>query len=191
MDKNQLAIRIKQLRKQKGMSQELLADESGLSLRTVQRIENGESNPTGDSLKKLSNALNVNPDELIDWSIKEDPKFLTNLNLSALTFLVFPLLGILIPFVLWIPKKGKVKRLNQLGRELINFQITWTLALFLIPILLFLVSKMELIAGLSFSSFIAYVIVLYIFNLILIMLNTIRIGNNKSAIYRPQLPFLK
>ncbi|WP_115461307.1 helix-turn-helix domain-containing protein [Winogradskyella aurantiaca] len=191
MDKNQLAIRIKQLRKQKGMSQEFLADESGLSLRTVQRIENGESNPTGDSLKKLSNALNVNPDELIDWSIKEDPKFLTNLNLSALTFLVFPLLGILIPFVLWIPKKGKVKRLNQLGRELINFQITWTLALFLIPILLFVVSKMELIAGLSFSSFIAYVIVLYIFNLILIMLNTIRIGNNKSAIYKPQISFLK
>ena len=191
MDKSQLAIRLKELRTQKGMSQEFLADESGLSLRTIQRIENAESNPTGESLKRLANALNVNPDDLIDWSIKEDTKFLTYLNLSALTFLVFPLLGTLIPFVLWIPKKGKIKHVNPLGRALINFQITWNLALFLIPILLFIVSKMHLIVGLSLSTFIAYVLALYVFNLIMILLNTLRISNNKAAIYRPQIPFLK
>jgi len=65
-------MRLKELRNQKGMSQEVLADISGLSLRTIQRIENGETNPTGESLKRLSNALNVNPDELIDWAIKDD-----------------------------------------------------------------------------------------------------------------------
>lgn len=67
MDKNYLAIRVKELRNQRGMSQEFLAEESGLSLRTIQRIEKGESNPTGESLKRLANALNVSPDELIDW----------------------------------------------------------------------------------------------------------------------------
>ncbi|MGK0236126.1 MAG: transcriptional regulator with XRE-family HTH domain, partial [Psychroserpens sp.] len=35
-----LAKRVKELRKRNGMSQELLAENSGLSLRTVQRIEN-------------------------------------------------------------------------------------------------------------------------------------------------------
>ena len=92
MDNNYLALRVKELRNQKGMSQEFLAEESGLSLRTIQRIEKGESNPTGESLKRLANALNVSPDELIDWSVKEDKKYLTYLNLSALLFLVFPLL---------------------------------------------------------------------------------------------------
>ena len=66
MSKNYLSKRLKELRNQKGMSQETLAEESGLSLRTIQRIENGRSNPTGDTLKRLSNALNVTPDELID-----------------------------------------------------------------------------------------------------------------------------
>ena len=47
MNKNHLAIRLKELRNQRGMSQEVLADESGLSLRTIQRIENGSTNPTG------------------------------------------------------------------------------------------------------------------------------------------------
>lgn len=41
------------------------SEKSGLSLRTIQRIENGESERTGDTLKRLSNALDVNPDELI------------------------------------------------------------------------------------------------------------------------------
>jgi len=95
MDKNHLAQRVKELRNQKGMSQEILAEASGLSLRTIQRIENGETNPAGDTLQRLSAALNVNPDELIDWSVKEDRSYLVFLNLSALTFLFFPLLGIL------------------------------------------------------------------------------------------------
>ena len=124
MNKNHLAIRLKELRNQKGMSQEVLADESGLSLRTIQRIENGETNPTGDSLKRLSNALNLNPDELIDWSIKEDKRYLTFLNLSTLTFLFFPMLGILVPFILWTSRKGKIKNINKLGKDLINFEIT-------------------------------------------------------------------
>lgn len=191
MDKSELAIRLKELRTQKRMSQEFLAEESGLSLRTIQRIENGKSNPTGESLKRLSNALNVNPDELIDWSIKEDNKYLIYLNLSALTFLVFPLLGILIPFVLWTSKKGKIKHINQLGRRLINFEITWTLALFAIPILLFTLSKLSLMDGISLSTLFIYIALLYGFNLISILFNTVRISNEKQAIYSPQIRFLK
>lgn len=191
MDKSELALRLKELRTQKRMSQEFLAEESGLSLRTIQRIENGKSNPTGESLKRLSNALNVNPDELIDWSIKEDNKYLIYLNLSALTFLVFPLLGILIPFVLWTSKKGKIKHINQLGRRLINFEITWTLALFAIPILLFTLSKLSLMDGISLSTLFIYIALLYGFNLISILFNTVRISNEKQAIYSPQIRFLK
>ena len=93
MDRNYLSKRLKELRNQRGLSQELLAEDSGLSLRTIQRIENSETKPTGETLKRIANALNVNPDELIDWSIKEDHKFLIFMNLSALTFIFFPVLG--------------------------------------------------------------------------------------------------
>lgn len=191
MDKTQLAIRVKGLRTQKGMSQEFLAEESGLSLRTIQRIENGESNPTGESLKRLANALNINPDELIDWSVKEDKKYLTFLNLSALTFLFFPLLGILIPFILWTSKKGKIKNINRLGSALINFEITWTILLFFSPVLLYIISKIGLIENLTLSIFFVVIGLLYLFNMISVLINAIRINNEKHVIYQPQIRFLK
>ncbi|MCD2259516.1 helix-turn-helix domain-containing protein [Psychroserpens luteolus] len=191
MDRNQLAKRLKELRNQKGMSQEFLAEESGLSLRTVQRIENGESNPTGESLKRLSDALNVNLDELIDWAIIEDNKYLNYLNLSALTFLFFPLLGILIPFILWTSKKGKIKNINTLGKDLINFEITWTILLFFTPLVAFIISKIGLAKHITLSTFFIIIGLLYAINLISILLNTIRISNEKDVIYRPQIRFLK
>jgi transcriptional regulator with XRE-family HTH domain len=191
MNKNHLAIRLKELRNQKGLSQEVLADESSLSLRTIQRIENGETNPTGDTLQRLSNALNVNPDELIDWSIKEDNKYLTFLNLSALTFLFFPMLGILVPFILWSSKKGKMKNINRLGKDLINFEITWTLTLFFIPFLIFLFTKIGLLESLTLSIIFTIIGVMYLINLIFILINALRINNEKEVIYFPQIKFLR
>jgi transcriptional regulator with XRE-family HTH domain len=186
-----LSARVKELRNKKGMSQEVLAEESGLSLRTIQRIENGDSNPTGDSLKRLSNALDVNPDELIDWTIKEDKNYLIFLNLSALTFLFFPMLGILVPFILWTSKKDKIKNINKLGKDLINFEITWTILLFLIPFLFFLISKTSFLESLSLSDIFMITGSVYLFNLILVLLNTLRISNNRDVMYYPQIKFLK
>jgi transcriptional regulator with XRE-family HTH domain len=191
MNKSYLSKRLKELRSQKGMSQEALSYDADLSLRTIQRIENGETNPTGNTVKRLSNALNINPDELIDWTIKEDRKFLIHLNLSALTFLFFPLLGILIPFILWTSKKDKIKDINTLGKQLINFEITWTILLFFIPILLFLISKSKLIENFSLSLIFTVTGCMYLFNLILILLNTFRLSNKKNVMYFPKLNFLR
>lgn len=191
MNKNNLSIRLKALRNQKGISQEVLAELSGLSLRTIQRVENGETNPTGDSLKRLSNALNINPEELIDWAIKEDNKYLTYLNLSALTFLFFPILGILVPYIMWASKKGKIKNINYLGTNLINFEITWTIILFFIPLLMFLFSRLGLLEDLSLNIIFIVIGFMYLFNLILILTNTLRISNEKNIIYKPQIKFLK
>lgn len=191
MNKNQLGLRIKELRKQKGMSQELLAEESGLSLRTIQRIEKDQTNPTGESLRRLSNALNVSPDELIDWSMKEDKRYLTFLNLSALTFLLFPLLGILIPFILWTSRKGKIKNINKLGKDLINFEITWTLLLFIFPFLWLLMAKIGLLENLTLSTIFIIVGVMFFINLIFILLNTLRINNENEVKYNPKIKFLR
>ena len=89
MKNRETAKRIKELRNRRGFSQEELSIKSGLSLRTIQRIENCETEPLGDSLKRISSALNINPEELIDWTIKEDRGYLKVLNLSALTLYSF------------------------------------------------------------------------------------------------------
>src|SRR5689334_17972688 len=105
----ELQKRVKDQRIRLGLSQEELAEKTGLSLRTVQRIENGESVPRGDTLRRLSIALQSSPDELIDWQVQEDKNVVTILNLSQLGFVAFPILGIIIPLAIWILQKDKTK----------------------------------------------------------------------------------
>ncbi len=87
MKNTETSVTIKKIRNRLGFSQEELAEKSGLSLRNIQRIENGETNPLGDSLKRIAHAFNVKPDELIDWTIQEDNVYLKILHLSSLTLI--------------------------------------------------------------------------------------------------------
>ena len=187
--KKDLAKRVKDLRKKNGITQELLAENSGLSLRTVQRIENGETQPTGDSIKRLSSALNVTPNELIDWQIIEDSKALLLLNLSQLGFIAFPLLGILIPLIIWTSKKDKIKDVDYVGKSILNFQISWTLLLFLLVIGLFIISKFELI-NISFAGILITISAIYFLNFLVVISNTFRYHNGKSVKYISVFHFL-
>lgn len=75
MENQNLAQGVKELRKRKALSQDELAKNAGLSLRTVQRVENGETIPTGETLKRLAAVLEVTPNELMELpSEKEAPK---------------------------------------------------------------------------------------------------------------------
>ena len=190
MKNKDLAKRVKELRKRSGISQELLAENSGLSLRTVQRIENGETQPTGDSIKRLSSALNVTPNELIDWQIIEDNNILLLLNLSQLGFIAFPLLGILIPLILWTSKKDKIKDVDYVGKSILNFQISWTLFLFLIVIAIFITTKFELSKNISFADILITFSGMYFLNFVVVIFNTLRYHNGKSIKYKPTFQFL-
>lgn len=64
METKNLGQRLKALRATRGMSQEYLAETSKVSLRTIQRIENNESEPTGETIKRIANALDVPLTEL-------------------------------------------------------------------------------------------------------------------------------
>lgn len=69
MENQNLAQRVKELRKTIALSQEELSKKAGLSLRTVQRVENGETIPTAETLKRLALVLNVAPKELTEFLI--------------------------------------------------------------------------------------------------------------------------
>lgn len=200
--KNTLGQKIKELRAQKGYSQEQLANLTELSLRTVQRIENGETEPRGDSLIRLANAFGVTPNDLIDWQEQEDRGFLAFMNLSALSFIVFPLFGVIIPLALWIFKKEKIKDVNVVGKKLLNFQITIGLFLYVwyaIPVVnLFLKIRSmqnEGIIGPPTSGIMPLMVFLglafYLFNIVMIIVNAMRSYKTGEVFYRPAIRFLK
>lgn len=185
-----LASRIKELRSRNGFSQEELSEKTGLSLRTIQRIENGETEPRGDSLKRIAMIFGVSPDEISDWQIVEDKNILTMLNLSQLGFLAFPLLGIIIPMAIWILKKEKVKGVNRLGISILNFQITWTIVLCVIYIGSMIRFMLPMRLPLSIFGIFG-VITLYVINLLLIVSMTIKHLREKEIEYKPSFKFLR
>ncbi len=199
MKKTQLGQRIRFHRSRNGFSQELLAEEAGVSLRTVQRIESGEAGPRGDTLKRLAKAMNLTPDELLDWTVQEDRGFLLALNLSALGFILFPLVGVLLPMLMWLSKKDQIRGVDQTGKELMNFQISWTLFFFagLIAGFIWLVGLiqqpvnpdfglMRLAVGLNWG----FIGLMYLYNIILILANAARINKGKKVRYFPKVTFM-
>jgi len=57
-------VSIKDFRIKQGLTQQQLADEAGVTLRTIQRIENGEVKPSLHSLNSLGRVLNADFSEL-------------------------------------------------------------------------------------------------------------------------------
>ena len=60
------SIRLATVRKDKGLSQEQLATAAGISRITVARLEAGKASPTLKTLERLSSALGVPVNELIE-----------------------------------------------------------------------------------------------------------------------------
>jgi len=208
------AEKIKQLRKAKGYSQEKLAQESGLGLRTIQRIEKGDSQARGETLNLLANALNVPLTNLLEekTTIKTADNYsgyLLALHLSPLSILLFPFLNVLVPWVLWTSKRKKSEKVNQEGKKVLNFQLT----LALIFILIFLGSIISLMLRMknwevdSFGAggliagtvgpmdifFYLYVFgaFLYAYLICFAVVNAIKSSKQKKTKYFPAIRFLK
>jgi transcriptional regulator with XRE-family HTH domain len=65
-----LGIHIRQIRERKNLSQQNLADISDLPKTTIGRIERAEMNTTIKTLVKIANALEIEPKELLNFTIK-------------------------------------------------------------------------------------------------------------------------
>ncbi len=135
-----IAEKLKHFRYINCLSQEKLAETSGISIRTIQRIEEGKSVGSGYTINALTKALNINSTDLVN-SVSQNTLPVSNnasklkiLNFSAITMLVIPLANIFIPaYIYW--KNRDDEKVKDIGSKIVSFQIFWTLATLLISII--------------------------------------------------------
>jgi len=195
MSKITISEQIRSLRKSKGLSQESLAEDACINLRTLQRIETGNAIPRGETLRLLAQALGVSIEELsmlADASnvpTEEDQGFLKLMNLSALTLWFIPFGNILVPLALWIFKKDAIKGVRELGKRILNFQITWSLITYgLGLIIMFFMLK----GSVFVHPFImmAGMLLLYFINSILVITTNRRITRGEEDVYTYSLKII-
>lgn len=79
--KSNLGIRIKELRKQRRLSQEKLAELVDISQNALSYIETGDNFCSADTLEKIITALEIDPQELFDFGhFKSNDELLNEIN---------------------------------------------------------------------------------------------------------------
>lgn len=138
-------------RNQMGLTQQEVAAAAQVTVRTIQRIENGESTPRKYTLKLIATALHI-PFEELNSLVEEIPEttvdaeeakvtnpqsssatdddvnFLKLLCLSCFSYLLIPYVHFLIPVYL-LKKRGEAKpAVLRFARRVIQNQIAWVIA---------------------------------------------------------------
>jgi len=171
-------------REKQNLTQEELADKSGVSVRTIQRIEAG-SKPKGHSLNVLAQALNVNKNQLTEEGNETsfDYKLTKLINLSSLPFVIIPLANIAIPLLIMYYKK----EVNSLTKQVVSVQILWTILSAVIFLLSPFISRL-------FSSenklTLLVLIVSILINIFIILRNTISLDKKKELCIKLNFNFL-
>jgi len=120
-----IGSKIKDLRLLKGLTQEELAEQTGLSVRTIQRIESGEVDPRTYTLTALAQALEVDLEVLTSTKIDTPKSFAQDeynwvilMHFSGIFILIFP------PLLIWLFKRNEMTEYEQHFKDVINFQIS-------------------------------------------------------------------
>jgi len=146
-----LGLKVNELRQQKGWTQEQLAEKCEVSPRTIQRIESGEVDPRAYTLQCLSEALEF---DFMEEATSNENLWLAVLHLSS----AVPLL--VIPLLVWSWKKTQSYKIDKQGRDVLNFQITMMLLLFLggfllmlLPVILITLGNAQVDLGINLGLF--------------------------------------
>ncbi|WP_300669542.1 helix-turn-helix domain-containing protein [Soonwooa sp.] len=185
--------KLKKIREQKNLTQEELSELSGISVRTIQRIESGTS-PKGFTLKALVKSLDVserdfleNTPEILETSSNDsqittttlEEKIETNfglikiINLSTLPVSFLPIVCFLPPLILMLVYKQK----SNIVKQIISLQILWSI---LAPIIFMIIIFMKL----GKSSAVVTMIVLALSNIFIILRNAMEIDRKQKLYFK-------
>lgn len=170
--------RLAGIRENLNLTQHELAKRSGISIRTIQRIEAGTT-PKGYTLKILLETLKISKGELLgltEPSAAEHKKTLRLINLSSLSFFI-PFMNILLPLLLIRQKKEN----SSIAKHLVNLQLLWTVSVIIIVgISPFLVRWI----GASRQLTLQLLLVFFLLNLFLILRNAVALENTGQLYFK-------
>jgi len=188
---------LKKIRETKNITQEELAEKSGISVRTIQRIEAGTI-PKGYTLKILAESLDVSEkdllasetikeeiviDEVIDTTEENYSLFNSGLikiiNLSSLPFAWLPIANFLLPLLIMFFTKER----SQIVKQIISLQIFLAI---ISPIIFMLIALLKL----GSVSVMITMIVLVLTNVYIILRNAYEIDKKKSLRYKLNFSFI-
>jgi len=172
-------------RKLKGLTQEDLSDKTTVGVRTIQRIEKGDVQPHLQTVKLLAVGLEVEVEDLL---VLDNPneevvqrKWMLLLHGTPFVGLIIPFANVLIPLFIWISKAEDNKIYDAHGRAVVNFHGTINL-LIVVSLLLFFVFP-------GFNFFLTGAV--FLFGIIVSLMNISSALNNQTCNYPLSIPFLK
>ena len=182
---------LKKIREKQNLTQEELADKSGLSVRTIQRIEAG-TEPKGYTLKTLASSLEVSETDLL---IQEKPieensmveelvlpiennpienlTLIKIINLSSLPFCWFPVANFLPPLLIMLISKQK----SPITKQIISLQIILAI---IAPIIFMIVAFLKL----GKESVMITMVSLTLANVFIILRNAYEIDKKENLRYK-------
>jgi len=163
------------LREKLNLTQEELAEKSGISVRTIQRIEAGTI-PKGHTLKALTKALDINENELLGKKSeinKLNYSLIKVINISSLPFVIVPPANIFIPLIIMLLKK----QFNPITKQIISLQILWVLLSVIFFLIVSIVEKW-FFSGNKIN--LAFMLLAILTNILIILRNTAEIDKNQK-----------
>ena len=141
--KNLMSNPLKKYRILRSLTQEELANSSGVSIRTIQRIEKGLSGGSPYTIRTLAKCLNIESSDLLLQEDLSNSKFgyefekVKLLNLSIMSLLLIPFGNLIVPTLVFLYNRTD-RKVNTLGRKILSFQILHSLLLFFLLFVLFI-----------------------------------------------------
>lgn len=166
--------KVKILREEKNMTQNELAEKSGLSLRTIQRIEAGNI-LKGHTLKTIAKTLETDSENLIFKNENPEIERAKLINLSALSGLIVPFGSIILPLLLTYKTKDHLNK--EIGKQIVSVQIILSLLLSVIMIICPFVQK---IFSVKVPLFIFPLITILSLKLLILIVNGISLNKKQE-----------
>ncbi|WP_027386676.1 helix-turn-helix domain-containing protein [Chryseobacterium gregarium] len=181
---------LRRIREEQNLTQEELAEKSGLSVRTIQRIESGIT-PKGYTLKALASGLGVHEKDVLSPEVHEEEvtdeqpvliqeetetvhySLVKIINLSSIPFAWFPIANFLLPLLIMLFTKQK----SSMVKQIISLQI---FSAVIAPVIFMIVALMKLGSG----SVLITMILLALANLYIILRNAYEIDKRQKLFYK-------
>ena len=179
------------IRRSKGLTQKGLADLANVELKVVKQIESGKIEQNSHTLRRICHALDVEIEELLELQKRENNNYIVLMYLSVLTFIVLPFGNISLPLILWINKKNRIRGVASHGKDILNFQLTWSILFYLLFVLLLIPQDNTNFSGfLEFKGLIPIWLSLGLIKFVYAVLGSYLAKRGKK-IYPIAIPFLR